>query len=622
VSFILRQVSRSADGREIVRTRTVVQPELTIGRNPDCDIHLADLAATLHHAVIRRLSSGAVEIAATANLPIDVDGRSTERARIDVAKGASVRIGSHMLAISAGDQPDDVAISIERIEALSDASETRDENRIFSLTGVAPGKRSSAWAFALLVLIAALAWPIWSFYANRPANLAQVRAASVDPAKIQPAGFHADEMWSSGKLSQAHANLEGNCQACHVEPFVSVRDDACVACHAKVHDHADPRRIAVAKPQAEGAAKLRLAVASAFNKPEGGCVGCHTEHEGATRMPVTAQRFCSDCHGALDTRLRDTKLQNAGDFGTDHPEFRPAIVTNPGGAPGGAKPTFQRVSLAATPMEESGLKFPHRLHLSKTNGVARMAQTLSADYGFGTGLDCKNCHVTDPSGTRFRPIDMEQNCGMCHSLAFDRIGGTVRTLRHGQPEAVVADLRAFYRSTSPDRPISLGGMARRRPGDFAAFRTAADYRAGAAIRAGGAGRAIRAVFSPGGACFDCHQVIQPQATKTGTFGVVPVTLPDRYMQKGWFDHSAHETETCVSCHAAKTSDKSADLLLPDIKSCRACHGGEHARKEVPSACAMCHDYHATGGTPWAIREDRNKGKRRPARGRQVVAANF
>jgi hypothetical protein len=167
VSFVLRQISRSADGREIVRTRTVDQPELTIGRSPDCDIHLPDLAITLHHAVIRQIGAGRIEIAATANLPFDVDGRSTERTEVDTARGAAVRMGSHSLAISAGEAPGAVAITVERVEALSDASETKDENRIFSLAGVAPGKRASAWTFALLVLLAALAWPVWSFYSNR-----------------------------------------------------------------------------------------------------------------------------------------------------------------------------------------------------------------------------------------------------------------------------------------------------------------------------------------------------------------------------------------------------------------------------------------------------------------------
>ncbi len=616
MSFILRQLSRSAEGREIVRVRTVAQAEISIGRSPDCDIHLADLAVTLHHAVLRQTAPDRAEIAATANLPFDVDGRSTERSAIDVAKGAAIRIGGHSLAVSAGEAAGDIAVTIERIGALSDASEAKDENRAFSLAGVAPGKRISAWAFSLLVLLAALAWPIWTFYSHRSANEAQVQAATQTPGAIRDVGFHADEMWSSGKLSLAHANLEGNCQACHVKPFVAVRDDACVACHANVHDHADPRRLSVARAEPGPGARLQLAVAHAFNKPEGGCVDCHREHEGAGRMPVTAQSFCSDCHGSLDERLKDTKLQNAGDFGTDHPEFRPAIMTNPTGP----HPTIQRVSLAATPMEDSGLKFPHRMHLSKTNGVARMAQTLAGDYDFAGGLDCKNCHTPDASGTRFQPISMEKSCGMCHSLAFDKIDGTVRTLRHGDPQAVAADLRAFYRSTAPDRPISLGGMARRVPGDFAAYRASADYRLASAARPGNAERAIRAVFSPGGACYDCHQVLQPSQTGTGTFGVVPVRLTQRYMSKGWFDHAAHDTEKCTRCHAAQTSDKASDLLLPNIASCRECHGGESAHKEVPSACAMCHDYPRSVGAPVMGKQIRSHG--RGTVRRNEVAANF
>ena len=49
---------------------------------------------------------------------------------------------------------------------------------------------------------------------------------------------------------------------------------------------------------------------------------------------------------------------------------------------------------------------------------------------------------------------------MCHSLAFDQIGGTIRTLRHGAPAQVIADLRALYRAGGPQRPAEL---ERRRP---------------------------------------------------------------------------------------------------------------------------------------------------------------
>jgi hypothetical protein len=89
----------------------------------------------------------------------------------------------------------------------------------------------------------------------------------------------------------------------------------------------------------------------------------------------------------------------------------------------GNRPMIQRVSLAAKPQEMNNLKFPHAMHLSKTNGVAQMARRLSGEHGFGQSLECADCHDGDPSGTRFQPVNMEEDCGMCHSLAFDRQGG-------------------------------------------------------------------------------------------------------------------------------------------------------------------------------------------------------
>lgn len=77
---------------------------------------------------------------------------------------------------------------------------------------------------------------------------------------------------------------------------------------------------------------------------------------------------------------------------------------------------------------------------------------------------------------------------------------------------------------------------------------------------------------------------------------MPVNLPQRYYLHGGFDHGAHRQEKCSSCHKAGSSKVSSDLLLPDLKSCRECHGGEAAAKvEVPSSCAMCHSYHVPSG---------------------------
>ena len=596
MSFIVRQISRTAEGREIIRARSFDQAEVSIGRGTDSDVHLPDLQVTLRHAVIRRAGQGRVEIAAVAGIPFDVDGRSTERAEVDPVKGATVRIGGHVLELSNGAaERADAIVTVRRIDA--DAADAGDREQLFSVAHVMPGKRRTAWALALLILAAFLAWPMLSVLSSEP-----------DPKagpEVRPVAFHADETWSSGKLSLVHATLENNCQACHAEPFVAVKNESCVACHDKIHDHADPRRLAAAKVSPGISGSIELAAMGVFGIPEGRCVECHTEHEGATAMPVTQQRFCGDCHGGLDQKLTDTKILNASDFGTDHPQFRPAIMSNPEGP----KPIVQRVSLDARPLEDHGLKFPHRLHLSRTNGVARMAQSFAGEHGFGKALDCANCHTPDDSGARFKPIKMEEDCGMCHSLAFERIGGTVRTLRHGEPEQVIADLRAYYRSTGPARPINWGSVDRRRPGDFAVQRTSMAFSQAAAARGGRAEAAIRSVFSEGGACFDCHSVTQP-GVKGPDFGIVPVRLPDRYMKKGWFDHASHATETCQSCHAAQKSDTASDVLLPKIASCQQCHGGEAAHKQVPSSCAMCHDYHIGEGAPTMVRENRARGKRR------------
>jgi hypothetical protein len=60
-----------------------------------------------------------------------------------------------------------------------------------------------------------------------------------------------------------------------------------------------------------------------------------------------------------------------------------------------------------------------------------MAARLGKQYDFGQALECKDCHVKTPDGVGFKPIDMEQNCSQCHNLGIEKIGNTVRTLRHG-----------------------------------------------------------------------------------------------------------------------------------------------------------------------------------------------
>lgn len=582
--FLIRAISRTAEGREIVRPVAIEKPAITIGRQAENDVHLPDLAVDMRHAEMVRIDGRRVAVRALGTLGFDLDGQPTMVAEIDAAKGAELRFGSHRLTI--GLEDDAVTIAVERVEALSDAARDKDEQKVFSLAGLIPGRRMSSWVFAGLAVVCFLIAPIvtWAMYRNAPER---------------PGGFHADQSWSTGELSVAHQGLKGDCQACHQQPFVAVKDETCASCHKDTHGHADPLRLAGAKAAPGLGGRVKLMFATAFNKPPGRCADCHVEHEGKTRMQPAAQQFCAECHDGLKSRLPDTQLLDAADFGVSHPEFRPAVIVQANGA----KPLIRRISFAARPREDNGLKFPHALHLSKTGGVARMAQTMAAENDYGDALACKDCHRSDGSGTRFTPVVMERDCVQCHSLSFDEVGGTIRTLRHGDPAQVVADLRAFYRGTGPERPPSLGGIARRRPGLYAEGQVYYAYFGAAAARPGQGEDAVRAVFSEGGACFDCHSIDRQGTAASAGYRVLPVSQTARYLQKGWFDHKAHKGEDCASCHAAPKSNAARDLLIPDLASCRTCHvGGEGARlqrvaRPVESSCAMCHSYHLDDGPP-------------------------
>jgi hypothetical protein len=559
MTFRIRTVDRTASGREIVRERVVADAALVIGRAAENAIHLPDLAVEQQHVRASLESDGRVRLQALGSLGFRLDGRATDDIAIDPAEGTELALGSFLLELARGDDRI-VTITVRRAEA-----EVADKGRAlagFSLGGALPGKRALAWAGLVAILLAFLAVPIWSHLTRIPAR----------PDLERPGVVVMDASWRTGALSSVHHGLEDQCEACHTEPFVAVRDQTCLACHSDIADHAAAPRQAIARGPATGFDKVQWGVAHAFNKPgPGACTDCHTEHEGAGRMEPTRERFCVDCHGGLDTRLTDTALGNAADFGTLHPQFQALLTTERGQA----QPV--RVSLAAHPRQWDGLRFPHQLHLSTTNGVAQMARRLGAKAGYGTPLDCTDCHSPTADGVRFLPVDMEQDCEACHSLVYDKVGPTYRTLRHGDVEQMRADLLAL-----DARATRQAG--RRRPGEYGTL-----YRASF----GGSGAALLSrAMSEKGLCGQCHM----PAGGPGSLEVMPATQPARYMIHGWFDHEDHKQEQCTSCHAADKSSSSADLLLPGVAQCRTCHQGESARTaEVPSSCAMCHSYHPREG---------------------------
>lgn len=585
MKVILRSIDRTASGREIVRERELAGEAVTIGRATTNTIVLADLSVEQHHATLTVAPSGTrLTMTAATKHAFLFEGGKHHEVSFDPATGGEFVFGTYRLAFApeGGDGEDEERLicTVSREERGEGA---RDAVRAFALANALPGKRPMAWIALLGVLIAFLAIPVWS-HLNRADRSAGAKG---------PDGVMMDAAWSPGKLSDAHHALENNCEACHVEPFVAVRDDTCLACHKDVADHAAQPRLASARGPMGRFDAFQWQVAETFGKegPEA-CVTCHTEHEGEGRMQPAAQQFCSDCHATLASRLKDTRLGNAGDFGTNHPQFQAAVFTTIG------SDATRRMSLAGRPKEASGLRFNHDAHLDPRGGVARMAVSLGE---YRAPLQCSDCHTPAPNGIGFEPIVMEDDCESCHSLVYDKVGSTFRTLRHGDVAQMRADLMAMDRV-----PRSALTSGRRRPGSVGAASGARYPNFGPPIRNY---TSIARALSPDGVCGECHY---PAATAQGP-GVLPVNLQSRYMTGGRFEHEDHAQESCASCHQAATSGSASDLLLPGIATCRTCHGGESdARADVPSSCAMCHSYHVPGAWTPGRKPPPDHPKRSPA----------
>jgi predicted CXXCH cytochrome family protein len=617
MSFIIRQITKRADGGDIVRSRTLVQTEIIIGRATDCDIQLSDLAVMLRHLRLVQTAPGRLSMETIGGMPVEVAGKFVNRADLATVDVPRVNLGPFRLTLSNADDGA-IAISAERVVGSNGAADANQENSIFSLQGAMPSRRRMAWIGAALVLIGFLLLPLRHFLSEERAVLPrQMVAQAAHPAtpgqafgenRLHLAGpraaangpFAADQVWSSGSLSNVHASLSNNCSACHMQAFVSVTDSACQACHIKdaLPDHAAPARMAKGRMPAN---RITAAVQKAFHLPEGRCTSCHKEHEGEATVTTVAQRFCTDCHSSLKSRLPDTPTANVPDW-VQHPDFRATLVS----VPSLTKPVFMRTALKDA-KEHSGLIYPHALHQSATNAVANMAQKQGLPTNSDGALPCRYCHSEDTGKVRFQPIKMERNCGACHDLAFARDGDTIRTLPHGKPEQVAGTIRDFWLSQSVAPRGGVFAFPRRTPGGPAnpALRLAGNGDA----RRQADGAVSRVFFTReaggNGLCTDCHVVTNTgSADITRRFSIAPVTLNSHYLPQGQFPHDKHKIfdgktgqAACLSCHGgALTSKISGDVLVPGVAKCQQCHGAPakallSGQRKAGDSCDTCHAYH-------------------------------
>jgi predicted CXXCH cytochrome family protein len=562
VKCTIHYITRKQRGGIAVKESEVEAEALMVGRGNDCAVHLSDPRVLLKHAEIS-LRSGDIYIAPQPGADVRLNGNLVQMTR--VAVGDKMGVGPFELSLEENDGAGKVVIAVELVQPLGD-----DLNRVMGQAEIARGKlsaRTLSWALALIVAVLMFAAPwVASWFHDTPALLmvlnSRDRAVPSAPTNV----------WTTGSISAAHRFFGDSCETCHVQPFVPVEDKTCVTCHDAVEHHADPKQFTFASFEDKS------------------CQNCHKEHQGHAAVSLSDQNFCADCHKDFATEAPKSTLRSVSDFGTDHPEFRPTIVVD------SSLHTVDRskdISAKPALREDSSLKFPHNRHMRP--GGVRHPERGNID------LTCAGCHTTDGGGGYMLPISFEEHCHQCHKLKFDTFLPD-RELVHGKPEEMFKQVRDIYDSVGmrggyeePEAPA----LIRRRVGapitadqkkavlDWSAEKTTA-------VLNGRTGK---------GLCEGCHTTFQSVASggTTGAgWGVEPVSASNVWYPKSKFMHGSHRDMECGSCHDARNSVESAEVLMPSIENCRACHGGEHAVDKVPSTCMDCHVFHRDDLEPMRV----------------------
>lgn len=544
----IRYIAHKRKGVVTESEKIVAQQSLSVGRATDQDIFLADSGVSYNHARINLLPDGAVSVTSVSRLGFYIEGKLVQNCLIQ--KSGAILIGVYRILIRISKKRGLVDIAIEKIAA--DIVEVQGERILPTrLDQTRLSKRALSWTGFLLILALFLGLPLAEFYSPGAEQL------------IHEYKLPSDKLWLSGEISAPHRHFGGDCNRCHQQPFVTVRDSACLDCHRQITAHADP---------------------DLYDLPalrETRCATCHKEHSGSSNLVLQAQNLCSDCHAALATDA-GSQLTRISDFAIDHSEFRVSLMTRPGLSRHDPQ-AWQRVSLDDPAIHhETGLVFPHDVHLDPAGVKAPQGNQV---------MVCSDCHRSDASGNYMLPISMEAHCRSCHRLEFDP-DDLERQLPHSDLPNLRKMLNEYYslkalRGGIGDADAPDLVTERRRPGKPL---TRAEQEVALKWALEKAELVAEEVVEFR-SCNLCHKVERDPASTEGWKIPEVNTAQSRWLPKGDFDHASHRNSSCTTCHAAAASTRSEDVLLPKIAVCRECHGGEHAEDRLQSTCIECHAFH-------------------------------
>lgn len=561
-----------------IESKTVQQTSFdgetaTIGRGTDQVIQIADRRLPLAHSKLT-FAGGKLTLAANGEHRFLLNNdQSTKRSNLSV--GDEVDISGHSIRIKEGEDDAEFVVEVEpsteQVESLRDRFQTRIKE-----TGV-PERRYS-WALFVAILMLGLIIPTLGFMMGE---------GTIQTLRSSP--LPDDGQWLTGKLHQTHSFMADDCSYCHTQAFVQTRDEDCLVCHLSVNHHFDTEALG----RGYGAGDQ--------------CADCHKEHSVTGSITREDQEVCTDCHADLAVAgFEDSPLRNATDFLDDHPTFKVSLDQW-----NGSEWERNRVDLWADELiEESNLKFPHDVHVSPDGIDGVDGKVVMA---------CSDCHLPEKGGLKMRPVTMEQHCSDCHQLTFDPATPD-RVVPHGSPPDLMRTLREYYayQFLTRDQPkpqqaqtVQLempDSRSVRRPGRSARTQSITELIAETQIDesqplTAQASEFIEARVAEAASelfekqtCTICHEISEVDDAGV-PWHVTPVHLNTAWMPLSVFSHSKHKNMQCDGCHEADSSFEATDVLMPDIGSCRSCHGGEDASNLLQSTCIACHDFHLDSQKP-------------------------
>ena len=523
---------------------------LRIGRASDQDIRIDEINLPLSIGEITE-SGGQLILTAKAPKLIRLNGGEVRQQTLKASD--QIVIGDTEIVI------ENATPNEGRLRVHSTAPRSKKSAPATSiLAAVAPGPSKRWLSWAAIIAVAYFGWVSpWS-----TTSFTMEGMSSSEPSSVSMVQVSSEAIWTTGPLHNVHRSIGDDCSACHETPFEPVTDAACLSCHESTPHHFDPLTF--------------LAADSMLGR----CAECHIEHVEPSHLILRDDQGCTDCHADIDNIAgAHSQLRAVSSWSAGHPEFKVSIprLEQTGNW------SSERISIdSPLAKSSSNLIFPHSVHMNPDG--------IEGPEG-PEQLNCGSCHQPDEGEIGMRPVSMEQHCSSCHLLTFDP-DHPDRELPHGEPDELLLMMEEFYaRRTLIGATLAAGRPAfdAERPGrsnqlDEAARAEALRLAKELAVQA------AEDIFERT-TCAICHEVTRKSDGVTPAWDVAPVYINQHWMPLSRFDHGAHASETCESCHAAETSLVSSDILMPDIASCQTCHGDEHTDDQLVSVCLDCHSFH-------------------------------